>query len=175
MTTVDKLFRWVVGAALLVVLCVFGAVGFYALSVDAVVAAPLKAPKLYSGPYAADVVRVVDADTVKVRAHIWPNNFQEISIRVYGIDTPEKRRPKCAFEKKRALEASALVEKLLPVDSRIHLTGVLNGKFAGRAVATVRFKTATGSDDSLGDMLIRRGHAVPYFGGKKTKDWCASP
>lgn len=130
-----------------------------------------KPPKVFPGPYAADVVRVVDADTIEANVHLWPNQITRLAVRVFGVDTPEKRRPKCALEKEKAIAASTLVERLLPVGSRVTITDVQNGKFAGRVVAKVSFKTATGQD-SIGDMLTRRGMAVPYFGRKKTKDWC---
>lgn len=51
------------------------------------------------GPIPAEVIKIVDGDTVKVRAHIWVDQTVEISVRLRGIDAPELYRPKCAAEK----------------------------------------------------------------------------
>jgi len=40
------------------------------------------------GPYRADVVRVIDGDTVVLDAHIWPGMTQRTHLRLSGIDTP---------------------------------------------------------------------------------------
>jgi endonuclease YncB( thermonuclease family) len=39
--------------------------------------------------YHATVKRVVDGDTIDVRAELWPQFFIETRIRLAGIDTPE--------------------------------------------------------------------------------------
>ena len=40
----------------------------------------------FSGPYLAEVIRVIDGDTIKVKVAIWPTITVEVSARVLGVD-----------------------------------------------------------------------------------------
>jgi endonuclease YncB( thermonuclease family) len=115
------------------------------------------------GPVAASVERVIDGDTVKMRAQIWIDQELVISVRVAGIDAPELFRPKCAAEKARAREAKLFVEDFLSSGEAI-LRDVAYGKYAGRVVARIE---AAGAD--LGEALVAEGLAVNGARG----NWCA--
>lgn len=135
--------------------------------------AEIKPPKIYPGPYLAHVVKITDSDTYKVAAHTWPGETKIMSVRVYGIDTPEKFRPKCDREKMKALVATKFVKDRIKPGDLIELSNVFLGKFAGRVVANVSYENFMGEDENIGDELIENQFAVPYFGKTKTKDWCA--
>lgn len=124
------------------------------------------APRTLSGPIPATVVRIVDGDTLEVRAHIWLGQSVQTMVRVDGIDTPELRG-RCPAEKALAQEARTRVATLLPPGSPVALHGVTLGKFAGRVVA--RIQAADGTD--LGASLIAAGLARAYDGGGR-KPWC---
>lgn len=47
------------------------------------------ADKYVAGPYEAELLEVIDGDTIRVQATIWVNTFKIATIRVNGIDTPE--------------------------------------------------------------------------------------
>lgn len=49
-------------------------------------------PAFAYGPYSADVIRVIDGDTINIRVAIWPGLEQIINLRLIGVNTPEKRR-----------------------------------------------------------------------------------
>lgn len=49
------------------------------------------AAEVVAGPVRADVVRVIDGDTLAVTAHIWVGQSLATSVRIRGIDTPELR------------------------------------------------------------------------------------
>ena len=115
------------------------------------------------GPYRADVLRVIDGDTLRVRAHIWLGHSVEVSVRVRGIDAPEIRG-KCASERSLAAQAKSAAASL--VGKRVLLRDVGPDKYAGRVVATV--ETATGD---LAEALKSMRLARPYDGGKRT-GWC---
>jgi len=132
----------------------------------------LKAPKNYPGPYVAYVIKNTDSDTHKLAIHVWPDHIIKVGLRVNGIDTPEKFRPKCDREKMLARDASNFVAGLIPPGTQVQVTNVKLGKYAGRAVGTINYGSATGTD-TIAKALIRRQHAVRYDGGTKTKDWCA--
>ena len=136
-----------------------------------VVAAPVAAKEIYPGPYRAEVVKVIDSDTIRARVHIWPGMTVETSVRLFGVDTPEKFRPQCPQEKALAMKATAFVRELVRPGDMIRLRAVQNGKYAGRVVAQVYFTNVSGDEVRLGRMLIDHGFARPYFGGTKSS-WC---
>ncbi len=118
------------------------------------------------GPVGAAVVRVIDGDTLVVRAHIWLGQNVETSVRLAGLDTPELRG-KCAGERRLALRAKTMTVALI-ADGDVTLRDIQFGKFAGRVVA--RVTTAAGAD--LSRALIAAGLGRPYGGGARG-DWCA--
>ena len=70
--------------------------------------------------YDAVITRVIDGDTVGIAATWLPAPLKpELSVRVYGVDTPEKgHRAQCASEAQRGEAASAFTKQLmLPVKS----------------------------------------------------------
>lgn len=118
------------------------------------------------GPIPADVVRVIDGDTVKVRAHIWVNQSVEVSVRLAGVDTPEISRPNCRAERVKADAAKEDVISL--IGEELLLTNVKLGKYAGRVVANIA--TMDGLD--LGEHLLETGQAVRQ--GDRDP-WCDVP
>lgn len=117
-----------------------------------------------SGPVAAEVVRVIDGDTIAVRAHVWPGQVVEMPVRLAGVDAPE-RNGACADERARAAEATVLLERLL-ASGHATLTDIAFDKYGGRAVARV----ATDLGD-VGQALMRAGLARRYSGGRR-EGWC---
>ncbi len=126
---------------------------------------------VYPGPYRAEVLKVVDSDTLRVAVDLWPGLVAPASVRIFGVDTPEKFRPKCPQEKELALRATAFVEDLVHPGDVVWVTQVQFGKYAGRVVGKVFVSNADGERVSLGKLLIDRGFAKPYFGGHKSS-WC---
>lgn len=114
------------------------------------------------------VVSVYDGDTFRVDIEqpigTHPLFTKNIPIRLKGVDTPELRG-KCSREVILAKEAKALTEDFLRTH-KVVLTDLSRGKYF-RVVAYVK----SGTKD-LSKILIDNGLAVPYDGGKKTKDWC---
>lgn len=135
--------------------------------------AEIKPPKIYPGPYLAHVVKVTDSDTYKVVIHTWPGETKAKAVRIYGVDTPEKFRPKCDREKMKALVATKFVKDRIKPGDLIELSNVFLGKFAGRIVANVTYENFKGEREDISNELIENKFAVPYFGKTKTKDWCA--
>jgi len=127
--------------------------------------------RIWPGPYPATVVKVVDGDTLRVVASVWPGIDVPVSVRLSGIDTPESRRPKCEEERTAGKRAAALVREMVKPGDAVRLRDVHGGKYAGRVVARLMLLTEQGEVD-LGQLLIARHLAVPYFGGRKA-DWCA--
>lgn len=107
-----------------------------------------------------------DGDTCKFNIKYIPDIFgKNINIRLYGIDTPELRT-KCKKEKDLAYAARDYVRNILENSNNVDLVNPTRGKYF-RIVADVQ---ADGK--SISEELIEKGLAVPYYGKKKTKDWC---
>jgi endonuclease YncB( thermonuclease family) len=127
-------------------------------------AAPARAEEM-PGPVRAEVLAVVDGDTLRVRAHVWLGQSIDVLVRIRGIDTPELRGA-CAGEKERARAAAVGLAAALEGDSVV-LTRIAGDKYFGRVVADVA--TAGGADLATG--LLRAGFGRPYEGGRRA-GWC---
>ncbi|MEL6421582.1 MAG: hypothetical protein AAFQ42_03985 [Pseudomonadota bacterium] len=108
------------------------------------------------GPVEADVRRVIDGDTLLVRAHIWLGQRIDIRVRVRGIDAPELRS-RCAAERLAAQRATEEVSRRVQ-GRRVHLTRIARGKYAGRVLADVELPGA----GSLSATLLALKLVTPY-------------
>ena len=117
------------------------------------------------GPVPAEVVEVIDGDTLKVRAHIWLGQAVETSVRLDGINAPELKGD-CAAERRLAAAAKDYLARRL-ADGAVSLRDITYDKYGGRVVA--RVDDAAGRD--LAAELVAAGFALPYDGGKRGT-WC---
>jgi endonuclease YncB( thermonuclease family) len=124
--------------------------------------------EIIPGPIPAEVVGVVDGDTIVVRARIWLGQDVETRIRLDGVDAPEFKG-KCEGERRLAVEARALVAALA-AGGRVVLRNIQYGKYAGRVVA--RVETPDGGDFS--DALLKAGLGRHYDGRRRTSG-CDGP
>lgn len=116
------------------------------------------------GPVKADVIRVVDGDTLVVRATVWIGQTVETSVRIDGIDTPEIRGA-CASERAAAQDARTALQKMSA--QGVLLSDIRVDKYGGRVIARV-----TGQQGDIAQWMITNGHARPYA-GKTRAGWCA--
>lgn len=123
--------------------------------------------------YPATVVRPIDGDTLKVHIAGFPAAFDPIAVRVYGLDTPEQRRPpaQAACEVPKGLAAAAFAKTLIkPGDAvTVIYTPGLNDKYR-RLLARVTL--ADGRDWAT--VMISGNHGRPYgaTGGLHKAPWC---
>ena len=145
--------------------------------------------------------QVYDGDTISTvrvriaefgdRGEVWPGIFltdngvfSRFSLRIAGIDTPERRPRKTWPDKTPRSEASRLREKALAMKARTLLTNLLVsndntfivrnpmlGKYAGRVVCEVYIAhpEKPGELVNVADVLIDAGLAKPYQGGTKPR------
>ena len=127
-----------------------------------------------ANPYAlyyAEVVRVIDGDTLDLRVDLWPGLQAIYAVRVRGIDAPELRRAGCEEQRIWAEEAKAQVAKLYDIGSRIKLENVEYDAYSGPVVADVR----RGRSDRwifLADEVVERGLAVAWTPDMADVPWC---
>lgn len=113
--------------------------------------------------------RVVDGDTVEVATPWVPDPLpKKMSIRVFGVDTPEKgHRAQCASEAQRGEAATAFTKKVI-TDSKTARVAVMSwDKYGGRMLGDIILDNNT----SLRALLIQNGFAREYYGEAKTS-WC---
>ncbi|MDF3075557.1 MAG: hypothetical protein K0S54_3224 [Alphaproteobacteria bacterium] len=118
------------------------------------------------GPVPAAVLRVVDGDTLTVRARIWINQELETSVRILGIDAPELNGA-CELERLRAKTAREFLEQRT-ANRLVVLHDISNDKYGGRVVARV----TTESGEDLGAILLEEGLAAAYDGRGAKAKWC---
>lgn len=135
------------------------------LAVLTVAAPALLAADVLPGPIPAQVVRVIDGDSLLVRATIWPGQTVLVNVRLSGIDTAETRAP-CEAARTFAARAVALITVKVSSGS-VALFDVRFGKYAGRVIA--RVETDAGTD--LAALLLAEGVAKPYETGPRP-EWC---
>jgi endonuclease YncB( thermonuclease family) len=113
-----------------------------------------------------EVTSIYDGDTFRANIEgVHPLMGKRIGIRVSNVDTPEIRG-KCPKEKVLAKKAKQITVAVLREAKTIELRNVTRGKYF-RIVADVY-----ADGQNLTKILINSGYAVPYDGGKKSKDWC---
>lgn len=114
------------------------------------------------------VLRMIDGDTIVISAPWVPEPMKpQISIRVIGVDTPEKgHRAQCPQEAALAEKASAHTKDLLSKAKLVEAEFTSWDKYGGRVLGRVRID---GVD--LTESLIAAGLARAYHGEKK-QSWC---
>ena len=118
--------------------------------------------------YDAVITRVIDGDTVGIQATWLPAPLKpELSVRVYGVDTPEKGfRAQCASEAQRGEAASAFTKQLIANSQKRQVVIMDWDKYGGRVLGDVILNGV-----SLRQQLIANGFAREYYGEAK-QSWC---
>ena len=117
------------------------------------------------GPVPAEIVRVIDGDTVRVRATIWIDLRLDVLVRIRGIDAPELNG-ECREEREGAAAATAALAEILGAGP-LKLTEIEEDKYFGRVVADI----ATGDVISVAAAMLETGLVRPYDGGTRLP-WC---
>ena len=118
--------------------------------------------------YDTVITRVIDGDTVAFQATWLPAPLKpELSIRVYGVDTPEKgHRAACPSEAARGEAATAFTKAQINAATKRQIVLMDWDKYGGRVLGDVLL-----NGQSLRAMLIQNGFAREYYGEAKTS-WC---
>lgn len=118
--------------------------------------------------YDFPLTRVIDGDTVAFQATFLPPPLkQELSIRVFGVDTPEKgHRAMCPQEDQRGQAATAFTKAQINAAQKRQVALMDWDKYGGRVLGDVLL-----DGKSLRTMLIQNGFAREYYGEAK-QSWC---
>ncbi|AXV16870.1 nuclease [Neorhizobium sp. SOG26] len=138
-----------------------------ALVLVGVASAPALAREEVAGPVAAEILRVIDGDTLLVEARPWPQQKMEVYVRIRGIDAPEIKS-KCARFSEAGMNARQALEILASASPQIQLTHISGDKYFGRIVADVILSDGR----SAAEGLLRAGLVNAYDGGRKPREAC---
>lgn len=118
--------------------------------------------------YDVEILRVIDGDTVAFHAPFLPDPLKkELSIRVYGVDTPEKGfRAQCTKEDELGKAASEFTKNLVQSAKKRQIVLYSWDKYGGRVLGDIILNGA-----SLRQTLISKGYAREYYGDAK-QSWC---
>lgn len=118
--------------------------------------------------YDAVIKRVIDGDTVVIQANYLPKPLRpEISVRIYGVDTPEKGfRSKCPEEDAKGHAATDFTTAAIKSATKFQVSLLEWDKYGGRILGDIIL-----DGKSLRKMLIDQDMAREYFGDAK-KPWC---
>ena len=141
------------------------------ITAGATASAPQPEPgtSAFPGPFAGEIMRVIDGDTFKARVQIWFGQEITTSVRVRGYDAPEIKG-KCAEESKAAQEATGMLREIL-ASGPVTLHNIGPDKYFGRVVASVQVKLSDGHETDVAQMMIAAGMGRPYNGGTRS-GWC---
>ena len=119
--------------------------------------------------YKIKLDRVIDGDTIDAHIDLGFDISIKKRIRFMGINTPESRT-RDLEEKARGLAAKDRVQELLEKCDTIRLTSHGVGKY-GICLGELFIDMVDGQEkltlESINELLIKEGHAVEYFGGKR--------
>lgn len=114
--------------------------------------------------YLATVTRVIDGDTVEVVREAGCDITQRLTLRLYGINTPEMRgETKAAGLLARAYLVSPLAEHHPKVLIRTHRDKADSFR---RYLAEVIAERPDGTVTNLNQALVAAGHAVEFMTGE---------
>ena len=118
--------------------------------------------------YDAELLRVIDGDTVVIAAPFLPKPLKpELAVRIYGVDTPESGfRAKCKQEATRGKAASEFTKQAVANSQHQQVVLYDWDKFGGRVLGDILL-----NGKSLRAELIKNGFAREYYGEAK-QSWC---
>lgn len=132
-----------------------------------------------SGCQAMLLIDVIDGDTVQGYIDTSdPEIAVRASLRLSGIDSPEVGgHARCAEERAKGDEARHYLTGLLapalarPTRKVVRACAIGEDKYAGRRLGRLEFNQG-GRWLDVSALLLERGFAIPYHGGRRGKTWC---
>ena len=121
--------------------------------------------------YKAEVIRVVDGDTIDASVDLGFDTWKKVRIRMMGMDAWESRTRNKEVKKKGLAAKARLIEILELNKNEFILVSHGVGKY-GRCLGEI-FVENTFNDNpnlpeiSVNRILINEGHAKEYYGGKR--------
>ncbi|WEZ81938.1 thermonuclease family protein [Rhizobium sp. 32-5/1] len=123
---------------------------------------------IVDGPVRAQIIRVIDGDTLLVAAKPWPQQTMEVYVRLRGIDAPEMKSD-CASTRVAGEQAQAALAAMAGEQTEIQLLHISGDKYFGRVLADV----ALTDGRNPAQELLSAGYVREYGGGRKKAETCS--
>ena len=121
--------------------------------------------------YEAQVVEVVDAETIRLEIHIWPGRILTANVSARGIETPDRGSPACSLQVTRAQAARSSTRRNFPPGTWVYVNDVES--IGGRLFADIVRWNETVFQSVTELLLSRHGQwAVRSVALGPTHDWC---
>ena len=114
--------------------------------------------------YSAELVRVIDGDTIIAIIDLGFSTWVKKTIRFYGIDAPESRTLDLE-EKAKGIAATVRLVEILNLNNHKFIVKSYDVDKFGRCLGELFVETL--GETSVQQTLINEGHYVPYFGGAR--------
>ena len=114
--------------------------------------------------YRAEILRVLDGDTVDVNVDLGFGVYTKQRLRIYGVNAPEK-------DTEAGKAALQFVSETLYQASEVHIQTMKQStqSDAEKREKYGRYLTQISVDgEPLTDLIIKAGHGQAYFGGKRS-------
>ena len=134
----------------------------------------------YSG-FSAKIPSCYDGDTCHLQdlaynGQLLPPLFQQMNVRIKGIDAPERSRSRCPLEHCLAELSLKAVEDILGVGNGeiLQLINCQHDKYGKRLLCSILTSSSLDFDNDVASQLLATSPAlaVPYYGKTKTSPWC---
>ncbi|KQV35925.1 nuclease [Rhizobium sp. Root268] len=119
-----------------------------------------------TGPVNAEVLRVVDGDTLLVAARPWPQQIVEVYVRLRDIDAPEIKSD-CSAIHDAGEKAKAALARMVS-DRNIRLMRISGDKYFGRVLAEVALEDGRNPAREL----LSAGYVATYAERRSTSQSC---
>lgn len=116
------------------------------------------------------IVDVYDGDTITILYFndVYCKDIRKEKFRLYGVDTPELKPLKTAENREmiidKAKEAKNYLSDLI-LNKTVYISFTEEEKY-GRRMGTIYLSNSP-YEKSVNDLLVEKGHAKKYYGGKK--------
>lgn len=117
-------------------------------------------------PYNYEIVEIIDGDTVKFKIPSFPKELGHLSLRLYGVDTPESTKADCPDEKLASLNAKLFTEQEISNAKDVKIIIKRWDKWGGRVLGDIIY-----DGKNLSEEIIKSGYGREYVGGPK-ESWC---
>ncbi len=128
--------------------------------------------------FEAKVLKVIDADTLKLEIYLWPGLVETVNVRSRGVDAPESLpgRYHCEREHELGEDAKASIERKFKPGTPVIVSAISYDKYGGRVVAQIDRWASDRFTSVAEELLQKEGEwGVPYNGEGPKHNWCAVP
>lgn len=123
-------------------------------------------------PIKLSVYNMIDKDKINLNSNTNPSNsiiLNKVKVRLFGIDTPELKPKKNIPDRETHIQKAKNARDFLSdiILNKIIKVQFLENDLYGRPLVKLYVKDNESKEICLNDLMVKKGHANEYNGGKK--------